>query len=149
MFVSSYSTYIQANSLDKSAKERLEQRGDSFSRFDSKAPLFQTKPAQELTALTQKLPLDYISDYKVLSNQQKLHKEKESIPKEKSKFTQILTLTNAQEAYTQNATLFMLSKKPKPALEQTPSHYNENTNALKYKVISTYIANDNYFKLTA
>lgn len=149
MFVSSYSTYIQTSSSEKNTKEKLENARDSYSRYETKDSLINAKIAQVVPAATQKLPLDYISNYKVLNNQQKLQKDSEPITQEKNKFTKILTLSNAQEAYIQNSMHFVLSKKPKPALDQTPSHDKETENVLKYKMISTYIANENYYRATA
>jgi len=145
MFVSTYSTYINRSSLEKSIKEKTESSNDSFSRFETKASHLETKTPQNAASTFHKLPLDYISEYKALSNQQKLHKELSQVPEGKNRFSKIRTLAQAQEAYMQNATLFVLSRKPKLSLDQTPSLQDIPQDILKRKMISTYIANENYY----
>jgi len=157
MFVSTYTTYINTNSTDRAQKERLDSQRDLSSRFELKKEL----PAQTQTSLVQQvktqLPVDYISNYKVLNNQQKLQDNTQTKTEEKTKFTKIITLNNAKNAYSENSILFASLMKPKVTLSQTPSldyklaedSFGAQESILKHKMINTYIANENYYKITA
>lgn len=157
MFVSSYTTYINPSVSEKNTKEKLDAAQESFSRYESKSSILEKKVPQNLVTQNKQLPLDYISNYKVVNNQQRLLKESEASAGEKSKFTKISTLQKAQDAYVQNSSFFTLLKKPKATIDQTP-HFDLSTpselrdaqrNILKSKMLNTYIANDNYYKITA
>lgn len=159
MFVSSYSTFINTQTADKTHKEKAtpSQKG-SYSRLATQELQNISQNETSKTTKTQ-LPLNYISDYKVLNNQYKLLQESQSTQesKNKSKFTKISTLQSAQDAYVQNSTLFASLKKPKVALAQMPllnaqlpqESLKAQENILKITMVNTYIANDNYYKITA
>ena len=151
MFVSSYTTYINPSVSEKNTKERLEQNKESFTNFNAKTSLFDADTSKALLSITKKLPLDYISEYKVMHNQQKLHFEPKPLAEEKSKFTKMFTLQSAQEAYIQNSTLFVTSRKQGASLQMRHSEELEGAHkdVLKRKMINTYIQNDQYYKLTA
>ncbi len=148
MFVSSYNTYITnkpASKIDKSTHNENE-KNDSFQKrlFSDNLEKIVSSPA--------KIPLNYISNYKSLHNQQLLQQHNETKKEySKIKFEKINKITSAQNAYSENAKLFSLAQKPKTALTQEikqPENIQQNT-LLKQKFINTYIANDNYYKITA
>ncbi len=151
MFVSSYNTYINPNSSDKVQKSREEESKKSSDSFSSK---LLTKPAQNLSE-SSNLPINYVSNYKVLNNQQKLYEETQN--KSKENFTKINALTNAKDAYSNNSKIFSLLIKPRATLDQTPqvdkrmpvNAQEGKAKSLRHAMINTYIANDNYYKITA
>ena len=140
VFVSSYNTYIVPSPTDtkKTPKE-------SKTLF---TPNTQQTSASELAGKENlvKLPVNFISDYKVLNNQQKLHQQTQQFAQKK--FIKINTLQTAQIAYKANESLFSLIQKPKVALAK-PDTKLPDSPSLKIKVINTYIENDNYYKITA
>lgn len=157
MFVSSYSTFIGTNTVDKTQKEK---QASTYSEKQYRFARQQAKqnPLSEPHGLSkQELPLNYISDFKVLSNQQKLQQSAQSQQKTKSQEIKGFTLQKAQSAYEENSTLFTSKRKPKITLDQMPllntslpqSSYSAQEKILKYKMVNTYIANDNYYKVTA
>ncbi|WP_457748410.1 hypothetical protein [Sulfurimonas sp.] len=149
MFVSSYNTYTtQKPSIKR--QENTQTQDTKASSSSSQKP-FSTE-IEEHVSSTVKIPLNYISSYKVLNNQQLLQQQNE-LKKEysKTKFTKINKITSAQNAYNENSKLFSLLQKPKTALVQEvkqPKNIEQNS-ALKQKFINTYIANDNYYRITA
>jgi len=157
MFVSSYSTYTGTNIIDKTQKEKyLNASGEKQFRF---APQ-QTKSdstSEPRYSPRVELPLNYVSDYKVLSNQQRLQQNTQTDQKEKNQELKRSTLQKAQSAYEENSTLFASMRKPKLTLSTMPllntslpqSAYTAQEEILKHKMVNTYIANDNYYKITA
>ncbi len=149
MFVSSYSTYIGINNSLKSEnyKERdTKNSTESFSETLSNSTVL--KPYTNL-------PIDYISNYKSLNNQQKLH---EKLQEKNTQEFQKLTLTNsAKTAYEEGSKVFMLSKKPPLTLSQTPKidekmpkeTQEAKEKSLRNLMVNTYLANDRYYKITA
>lgn len=148
MFVSSYNTYIaQKPSLKRPENTQTQEQKSSLS--DKK--LFSNE-LEKVVSSSVKIPLNYISSYKSLHNQQLLQQQNE-FKKEysKTKFEKINRISSAQNAYSENSKLFPLLQKPKTALIQEikkPENIKHNT-LLKQKFINTYIANDNYYKVTA
>ncbi len=148
MFVSSYNTYIAhkpSTKIEGSTQKENEKNSSS-----SEKELFSTE--LEKVASSTKIPLNYISRYKSLNNQQLLQQQNErNKDYSKTKFEKINKITTAQNAYSENSKLFPLLQKPKIALAQEvkqPKNIQQN-NVLKQKFINTYIANDNYYKVTA
>ena len=154
MFVSSYSTYIDTTATSKVNSERRELNKKSSDSFSSK--LLTTTPKTLSTA--KQLPVDYISDYKALYNRQKLDQEKDFGKKVATmKFSKMSSQSAAQVVYTANSTMFSLIPKPKVALDQTPSLSKKlppqaqeaGKELLKIDMVNAYIANDNYYRITA
>ncbi len=139
MFVSSYNTYINASHIEHNKSQKKE--GIFSLKKEKTAPT--DLPA---TFAEVKLPVSYISHFKVLRNQQKLQKQTQQ--SQKTKFTKVTTLKNAQVAYSENSTMFSLLKKPKVPLARIQSNTGSNA-SLKQNALNTYIANDNYYKVTA
>jgi hypothetical protein len=140
MFVSSYNTYILPTQTDtkKSTKE-------STAAFSTN-PKLTVKPETPTQTTFAKLPVNFISDYKVLNNQQKLHDQTQQFSQ--NKFVKINTLQSAQVAYKDNSTMFSFIQKPKVALTKTDVKLPDSSN-IKMKMVNTYIENDNYYKITA
>ncbi|QOP43034.1 hypothetical protein FJR45_03325 [Sulfurimonas sediminis] len=148
MFVSSYNTYIPNKHTSQIDKHTQNAR-DTFSQEQEK--LF-SKNLEKVVASSVKIPLNYISNYKSLHNQQLLQQQN-AFKKEyaKTKFEKINKISSAQNAYSENSHYFSLLQKPKTALTQEvkqPENIQQNT-LLKQKFINTYIANDNYYRVTA
>ncbi|WP_297442510.1 hypothetical protein [Sulfurimonas sp.] len=140
MFVSSYNTYIlpTPSETKKSTKE-------SATAFSTKAAL----TAKEQTpnqATSTKLPINFISDYKVLKNQQKLQEQTQQFTQ--NKFVKINTLQSAQVAYKDNSSLYSFIQKPKAVFIKSDTKLPDASN-IKMKMVNTYIENDNYYKITA
>lgn len=151
MFVSSYNTYIGTNSSHKTQKYAEKNLNESLESF-SKNLLNSTviKPYTHTD-----LPVDYISNYKSLNNQQKLQ---ERVYEKSSEEFKKLTITNsAKTAYEEGIKIFALSKKPPLTLNQTPQideRLPKETQEAKEKtmrniMINTYLSNEKYYKITA
>ena len=151
MYVSSYSTYINSSSSDKVQKEKDIPQKETKSSFASK---ISDTPATVLNN-SSKLPVNYVSNYKVLNNQQKLQEETQN--NSKLKFSKIKAFVSAKDAYSDNSKIFSLFLKPSATLDQTPKidkkmppKAQEAKEAImKHTMVNTYIANDNYYKITA
>jgi len=141
MFVSSYNTYLSASHVETNKRQN---RAEDFTlKKESK----QSTTAFEKVAAEQKLPVSYISAFKVLRNQQKLHEQVQQ-QTQKSKFTKVNVLQNAQSAYKENSVIFSFIKKPKVPLSGVQTKLPTNFST-KLKALNTYIENDNYYKVTA
>ncbi len=152
MFVSSYSTYIDTNRTPKSQESKKEERSTEGSSFAKKLNANPIKLQQQ----TQNLPINYVSNYKVLNNQQKLQQDMQQ-NMQKLKFTKMKTFTNAQAAYSDNTKMFSLLIKPRATLNQTPridkkmppQAQEAKASLMKHQMVNTYIANENYYRITA
>ncbi len=154
MFVSSYSTYIDTTATSRVNNEKKGLDKKSSDSFSSK--LLTTTPKTLSTA--KQLPLDYISNYKALYNRQRLDQEKEFGKSVATmKFSKMSSQSAAQVVYTANSQMFSLIPKPKVALDQTPSLSKKlppqaqeaGKELLKIDMVNAYIANDNYYHITA
>lgn len=148
MFVSSYNTYITHKPSPK-VDESTQKEYQKSSLYENRS--FATE-LDKIVSSSTKIPLNYISNYKALNNQQLLQQQGE-LNKDyvKAKFSKINKINNAQTAYSENAKLFTFSQKPKVALLQEPKipQKLEQNALIKQNFINTYIANDNYYKVTA
>jgi len=152
MYVSSYSTYINTNSSDRVQREREEPKREGKTSFASKLASSNVKT---LTAQIS-LPINYVSNYKVLNNQQKLQQETNK-NMENLKFSKIKAFDSAKNAYSDNTKIFSLLIKPSATLDQTPKidkKMPQNAQEAKEKflrneMINAYTANDSYYKITA
>ena len=139
MFVSSYNTYLSTAATET---KRPQKKSTDFTLEQDKS----TKTPLQKSELDSKLPLNYVSQFKVLNNQQKL---KENTPQaQKSKFTKVNLLKTAKNAYADNATMFPLVRETKIAIG-SPSSKLPATSGTKLNAVNTYIVNDNYYKVTA
>lgn len=155
MFVSSYNTYVAATSSEKLQKH---------DRENVKPSSFSTKLAQVSSPDTGKA-----SSYALQNNltknahalQQKLYNQQHTtsnyVIKTLNQFNGKNSLMNAQSAYTNNAKIFSLITTPKTTLNQTPSLENTLPQEprdikelnMRHKMVNTYLANENYYKVTA
>lgn len=157
MFVSSYSTFIDTSATKriKNDKDELERKPkESFSQ-----KLIETTGKDVL--LSKNLPLNYISNYKALNTkqliEQQLQGRDEQQIKAKIKFTKLSAQSNAQVSYTDNSKMFSLRIPPKLTLSQTPKldkklpaeTVKAKESIMKNNMINTYVANDNYYRITA
>ena len=113
------------------------------------------------TSQTSSIPIDYISKNVVLHNKQELEKQqsklKDSTEEKVSRFSGKNSMINAKSAYERNAKMFSLFNIPQVALNQTPSLQNSLPTEpmdikelnMRHTMVNTYIANDNYYKVTA
>jgi hypothetical protein len=164
MFISSYSTYIQNSTSNKTnrVKEPDYSKSDKFDlqRYE--------QPTQELATI-KFLPIDYIQQNRSFSSKLELlnfqaanqkNENELNKPEKKSKaeeFKNFKTLSNAKTAYTDNSKMFSLLRKPQVPLDQTPhidDRLPQDIQALKEQnmrrtMLNTYVANDIYYKITA
>ena len=153
MYVSSYSTYINTNNSQRVQKEGNRPEVEGKSSFASKLLTPATKPLSSFSSL----PVNYISNYKVLNNQQRLEESYTKQNTQKLKFSKIKAMDGAKNAYTENTKMFSFLIKPSATLNQTPKvdkRMPENSQEAKEKImrhemVNTYLANDNYYKITA
>lgn len=153
MFVSSYNTYIDTNTTKRTQNERSDASKKPSASFESK--LLQTTPKD--VVLDTKLPLNYISNYKALNNQQKLQEQELTKNPAKMKFSKISSMNSAHAAYGDNSKTFSLILKPKQTIDQTPKP-DKNLPAqaqeiqgdfMKTQMINAYVSNENYYRITA
>ena len=156
MFVSSYKTYVNTTATQRVQKEREDSSKTKSSSFENRLNKINSETPNSVQAAKAQLPVNYISNYKSLNNQQKLQQETAQ-DFSKTKFTKISTVNSAQIAYTNNSKIFSFYREPKVTLDQTPKLDKKlSTEALKgqektlrHQMINTYIANENYYKITA
>jgi hypothetical protein len=150
MFVSSYNTYISTNNSNRSEnyKSKEVKSDTTFSSELSKFTLLKSYTQTDL-------PIDYVSNYKSFSNQQKLYEQMQNFNSQELK--KLTTFSDAKVAYEENTKMFPIIKKPTFTLSQTPKideklpldvqEAKEKT--LRHTMLNTYIANDNYYRITA
>jgi hypothetical protein len=151
MFVSSYNTYLNTSSSQKTQKEKFNSKNETQNSFSE-----QIQQPKLKATVSSNLPVNYISNYKALNNQQKLRQDK-NLLQEKTKFTKINTTQNAKEAYDDNTKMFSFLIKPKVTLSQAsrinkempPEAQKAQEKNLRNTMVNAYIANDNYYKITA
>jgi hypothetical protein len=157
MFVSSYSTYIHTNrpqSTEKQAQER-EKQNDSFS---TRLLHHKASPTLQSSASA----VDYIAKNNAFWQKLELQKQQEgSFNKDFLEKTKLFegqkTLSSAKQAYTEGAKFFSISPKHTGSLDLTPKIDKKLPNEIKEikekimrnLMVTTYIANDNYYKITA
>ncbi len=157
MFVSSYSTFIDTSATKRvqNDKNNLERKPkESFSK-----QLIETTGKDVI--LSKNLPLNYISNYKALSNKQAIEQQLQGRDKReikaKIKFTKLSAQSSAQVSYADNSKMFSLRVPPKLTLDQTPklnrklpvAALKTQESTLKNLMVNTYIANENYYRITA
>lgn len=151
MFVSSYSTYINTNTADKTTKSKVDLPKDQPKSFSSVL----SKSVVPNSNLTTNLPIDYVSNNKSFNIQYKMQEQTQS--KGETKFKQISDMKSAKIAYSDNSVMFSLLKKPGISLDQTPKiNHNLPQNIqdikegnLKHIMVNTYLENDKYYQVTA
>ncbi len=151
MFVSSFSTYINTESTNRAKQERVQENKSTAESFETK---LLSKTVQNV-ATSPKFPINYISNYKALNNQQKLQENPQN--SEKTKFAKLEAEVEAKHAYSDNSKIFSLILAPRATLDQTPKINKElpkniqdiKENNLRHTMLNTYIANESYYRITA
>jgi len=164
MFVSSYSTYITNNTPAKALKSDNNSRESGSKLFSQKSiDLLNKQPV-----LNSVVPANYISKAQVQYNKQLLNSQQDDLQKNidkefkatqdiKDRLSDLSTLGKAKNAYTENSVMFSLFKKPQPSLNQTVTINQEMPQELQKLqekqirsiMVNTYLANDNYYQITA
>jgi len=146
MFVSSYNTYIDTSTTKNTHNRRVTDAKNSSDSFSDKLQKLETS----VLLSSKKLPVNYISNYKALYNAQQLQHQELTQNKAKTTFSKVSAMGNAKVAYEENAKTFSFLIKPKVTLSQTPKELpNTKISSLKQTIVNTYLANDNYYKITA
>lgn len=148
MFISTYNTYIGTNASEKSHNAAENGNKDKSGIFD--AELYANKASTPLTS--KNLPVDYVSNYKFIYNQQEQTKNPDEI-----KFKKIKDMSIAKTAYEDNSTMFSLIKKPtltfsqsvKSTIKQPKNIQELKEQNLRHTMVNTYIENDKYYQVTA
>ncbi len=151
MYVSSFSTYINTESTARTQQSKLQGSKNSAGLFKTK---LLSKTVKNVDT-SPKFPINYISNYKALNNQQKLQENPKNI--EKIKFLELSTQNSAKNAYSDNSKLFSFTIAPRATLDQTPridkklpqNIQNIKEENLRHTMVNTYVANENYYKITA
>lgn len=138
MFVSSYNTYINPNTIDKNSKVDAKLPANKNSFKSSLQEISDVKLAN-ISAL----PINYIKTTQILKNRQKL--DDNSPSKELKSAKSISALNSSKIAYDDNSKMFSLIKKPQIPLAQTAA----NNLTLKQSIVNSYIADDRYHKITS
>ena len=148
MFISTYNTYIGTNTSEKPHNTAGNSNKDKSNVFDSE--LYANKVSTPLTS--KNLPVDYVSNYKFIYNQQEQTKNPDEI-----KFKKIKDMSIAKTAYEDNSTMFSLIKKPtltfsqsvKATIKQPQNIQELKEQNLRHTMVNTYIENDKYYQITA
>ena len=151
MYVSSFSTYINAESSARVQQSGAQNNKSSTESFETK---LLSKTVKDIDT-SAKFPINYISNYKALNNQQKLQENPQN--SEKTKFLKLEAQAEAKNAYSDNSKIFSQILTPRATLDQTPKidkRLPENIQDIKEKnlrhtMVNTYVSNDNYYKITA
>ena len=151
MYVSSFNTYINTESTTRTQQNRVQESKSSAKSFETK---LLSKTVKNVDT-SPKFPINYISNYKSLNNQQKLQENLQS--SEKTKFLKLEAEIEAKNAYTDNSKIFSLILAPRTTIDQTPK-INKNLpqniqdikeKNLRHTMVNTYVSNENYYKITA
>ena len=164
MFVSSYSTFIQTNDSQKTAKNRVEKPSSDAKDFSVKLK----ENIGHVAYKTSNIPINHISQSQVFNNKQELDSQTKKLQDKNnkttnttkemiSKFNGKSSLMNLSSTYTSNTTMFSLMRKPHTAFDQTP-HIEKTLPEepkdikelnMRHKMVNAYIANENYYRVTA
>jgi len=145
MFVSSFNTYISDINLKKARQNTQKAKDSEKSSFSSHLQENQ----QVLTSKVDfKTPINYISNYKSFANKQKLQDE-QLTKKPIERFSKINKMQSAKTSYEVNSKKFSLLRVPHITLNQVQKPEEKLPIKLQQKMVNTYIANDNYYKITA
>ncbi len=151
MYVSSFSTYINSESSTRTQKSAPGNTKVNKETFEAK---LLSKTVKNVDT-SPKFPINYISNYKALNNQQKLQENHQNIAKEK--FLKLEIQSSAKSAYSENSIIFSKIVPPKATLNQTPridktlpkNIQDIKENNLRHTMVNTYISNESYYKITA
>ncbi|WP_373069350.1 hypothetical protein [Sulfurimonas sp.] len=156
MFVSTYSTYLNANSVNKSAKERELNSSSSSSKLFENALKTSTLSSNKPLV---NIPVNYISHNKIMSTKERLNEQlkQNSIEANIQKFTNINSKIHAPSSYADNTKMFSLMLKEQQTLKgkdpinkDLPKEIQElKESNLRTTMVNTYLENDKYYRITA
>jgi len=145
MFVSSYSTFIQTDNLkNQQNKSKKVENGQNSFRLKPKSSVIVNIPENKT------LSINYISNYKVLSNKQQIQEQLQNKNTTKTKNTDtkkykaINTKVNAKTSYDNSAKLFPISRNTHAVLNQNLGVQKDTKS-----MVNIYIANDEFYKINA
>ncbi len=143
MFVSSYSTFIQTDNLkNQQNKSKKVENGQSSFRLKPTSSIIANIPENKT------LSINYISNYKVLSNKQQIQEQLQNKNTTKNtntkKYKAINTKVNAKISYDSSAKLFPISRNTHAVLNQ-----NLGTQKDTKSMVNIYKANDEFYKINA
>lgn len=165
MFVSSYSTYVYANTSNREVKEKTDntKEGEALSYKVAQQP----KTDTETTSL-KSLPVDYIYKNQSFNNKLEIKSQQYQLqsqdneevvqPKELVKgFMGNKIIENSKQAYADNSETFSLYRQPQPTQDQTPRTDRKFTRDvqelqsqnMRAEMVNTYAQNDRYYQVTA
>ncbi len=151
MFVSLYSTYVNTSNPNKNSDLKNSDSKNNDNSF--KDSFLDTKTPNSYS--NKNLPINYISNYKVFHNQQKL--QEHSTNQNEFTLKQLNTLKSAKIAYEENTKMFSIVKKPSPALSYlpkideklSPEIKEAKEKNLRYAMVNTYMENDKYYRIAS
>lgn len=163
MYVSSYNTYIQSNTSNKTQDKKV-QSGSESSKFSFNSS--STQPTEVSSSLAKStLPVDYTKNSKSFANKHKIQaqenllEDKEPTKSEQltRKFQDYRVLQDAKSAYENSSKFFSYSRKPSVTLnqpqktdEKLPKNIKDiKENNLRNTMINTYMQNEIYYQITA
>lgn len=153
MFVSSYSTFLHTNAIDKNAKKDAPKELSPEKSFSTKS----LDSSQNTTKPLIVTPVNYQSNHQFLKTKAKVQQQVEQNT-QPAKFTTMNSQIKASSAYTSNSTMFSLMPKSQPIVKHNTQEINQNLpqevkdlkeSFLKIKMVNTYISNNNYYQITA
>jgi len=149
MFVSTYSTYLNTNSVNKTSKNGETSSSSSSKLFENSLKHSQTSPAR----LLQSTPITYISHNKTLGTKERINQQlqQNSYETDLKKLTTIKSQMQAPSAYAANTKMFsLIIKHPNTPKQVDNSPFKElKENVQRAKFVNTYAANEKYYELTA
>lgn len=148
MFVSSYNTYVQTNTTDKTNRTKEVPKVSDAKSFALK--LLHT--SQITQAKLSNTPINYIDNSKIFNNRQKLQQNIESKKEliSADKFNRFNSFKSSKIAYSDNSTIFSIVAKPKNSLsKENISGHEFSKQKAKISAINTYLQNNRYYQITA
>lgn len=156
MFVSTYSTYLNTNSVNKAAKERDNSSySKSYKLYENALNKSESKPS----SILQNTPVNYISHNKILSTKERFNEQlkQNSYEANIQKFTNINSKIHAPASYSENSKMFSLTlkeqltlKSKEPIDKELPKDIQKlKESNLRVAMVNTYLENDRYYQITA
>ena len=151
MYISSFSTYINTESTTRTQQNRVHRSDNTLESFETK---LLSKTIKNVDT-SSKFPINYISNYKTLNNQQKLQENFQN--SDKTKYLKLEAEFEAKNAYSDSSKIFSLILPPRATLDQTPAidqKLPQNIQDIKEKnlrhtMVNTYMSNENYYRVSA
>lgn len=152
MFVSSYSTYISSSNIEKNDRYKTKESSSSTSQSASFEDILHSDAASK-NSLSEPLFTNYIASYRFLTSKEKFQQDFSN----SFEYKKLNTQNSAKSAYEESTKPFSYFKSAAFTFDLTPKiDKNEpkeiqtsKEKALRKSMINTYIANDNYYRVTS